>query len=90
MKFVWRAEPFQFTTDPLTKFEPFTVSKNPVGLQNGVDGKELDGADRDEMTGAGPGGGLIVNRTTFDNSVVVVALVLEVADTAEPGIWTAT
>jgi len=26
----------------------------------------------------------------FDNSVVVVALVLEVAETAEPGIWTAT
>ena len=50
----------------------------------------MDCAERDEMTGAGPGGGLIVKRTMFDNSVVVVALVLEVADTAEPGIWIAT
>lgn len=30
---VVRGEPFQFTTDELSKFEPVTVSVNPVGLQ---------------------------------------------------------
>ena len=30
---VARGEPFQFTTDALSKFEPVTVSVNPVGLQ---------------------------------------------------------
>jgi hypothetical protein len=30
---VARGEPFQFTTDELSKFEPMTVSVNPVGLQ---------------------------------------------------------
>ena len=30
---VTRGEPFQFTTDALSKFEPVTVSVNPVGLQ---------------------------------------------------------
>ena len=43
-----------------------------------------------ELTvGAGPGAELIVKYTTFEISVVVVALVLEVPETAEPGIWTA-
>jgi hypothetical protein len=28
-----RGEPFQFTTDPLSKFEPVTVSVNPAELQ---------------------------------------------------------
>jgi hypothetical protein len=58
----------------------------PFGWQYCVDASEVDGAERDVIVGAGPDGGLIVNRTMFDNSVVVVALVLEVADTAEPGI----
>ena len=31
-----RAEPFQSTTEPLTKFVPLTVSVNPVGLHEGV------------------------------------------------------
>ena len=30
---VARGEPFQFTTDALSKFEPVTVSVNPAGLQ---------------------------------------------------------
>ena len=30
---VARCEPFQFTTDELSKFEPMTVSVNPAGLQ---------------------------------------------------------
>ena len=30
---VARGEPFQFTTDALSKFEPATASVNPVGLQ---------------------------------------------------------
>jgi len=30
---VARGEPFQFTSDALSKFEPVTVSVNPVGLQ---------------------------------------------------------
>ena len=30
---VVRGEPFQFTTEALSKFEPLTVSVNPVGLQ---------------------------------------------------------
>jgi hypothetical protein len=33
---VARAEPFQFTTDPLKKFVPFTVRVNPVAAQDGV------------------------------------------------------
>lgn len=69
---------------------PITVSVKLLGLQYGVDGIELDGAERDATVGSGPAAALIVKRTMFDTSVVVVALVLEVAATAEPGIWTAT
>jgi hypothetical protein len=32
-KVVMRGEPFQFTTDELSKFEPMTVSLNPAELQ---------------------------------------------------------
>jgi hypothetical protein len=39
--------------------------------------------------GVGPGEGLIVKLEMFDISVVVVALVLEDPETAEPGICTA-
>src|SRR5580692_4320128 len=33
---VGREEPFQSTTDPFTKFVPFTCNVNPVALQLGV------------------------------------------------------
>jgi hypothetical protein len=87
---VARAEPFQLTTDPLTKFVPFTVNAKPVGLQYGADDIEVDGATREVIVGAGSGTGLTVKNTTFDTSVVVVAVVPEAPETAEPGIWTAT
>lgn len=87
---VARGEPFQFTTEPFTKFVPFTVSVNPAEPQYGADGSELDGAERDVTVGGGPGAGLIVKRTMLDTSVVVVACVLEAPATAEPGIWMAT
>jgi hypothetical protein len=77
---VARGEPFQFTTAPFTKFVPFTVSVKLLGLQNGVDAIEFGGAERDEIVGAGPAAGLIVKRTMFDTSVVVVAVVLEDPD----------
>ena len=85
MNAVARCEPFQFTFDPLSKFEPATVSVNPVGLQYGVEDGEVE-----VTVGNGPGVGLIVKFTTFDCSVVVVAVVPEAPETAEPGIWTAT
>jgi hypothetical protein len=53
---VTRAEPFQFTTEPLTKFAPFTVSVNPVALHEGV---ELDEVVEDVTVDID--GGTIVN-----------------------------
>lgn len=47
-------------------------------------------AESDAIVGAGPGEGFTLKLTTFDTSVVVVALVPEAPETAEPGIWTAT
>lgn len=35
---VWRPLPFQFTTEPFTKFTPFTVSVIPDAVQEGVEG----------------------------------------------------
>ena len=47
-------------------------------------------ADSEVIDGGVGGVGLIVKRTTFDISVVVVLLTFCVADCAEPGICTAT
>jgi hypothetical protein len=86
---VARGEPFQFTTETLSKFEPMTVSVNPVGLHAGVAGIDVVDAEIALTTGNVPRAGLIVKFTTLDTSVVVVALILEDPETAEPGIWTA-
>ena len=89
-KVVARGNPFQFTTEPFAKFEPFTVNVNPLGWQYGVDESEVEGAETDVITGAGPAAAPILKLTMFETSVVVVAVVLEDPETAEPGIWTAT
>jgi hypothetical protein len=81
--------PFQFTTASLVKFVPFTVSVKPCVLHAGVEAVEVVDAEREVIAGGVPGGAPIVNRTTFDTSVVVVLLTFEVADCAEPGICTA-
>lgn len=51
-------------------------------------------AETDEITGSGPGAGLILKNTMFDTSVVFaefgVLFMLAVPETAEPGIWTDT
>jgi hypothetical protein len=86
MNVVTRGEPFQFTTDELSKLEPATVSVNPVGLQYGVEGSEVVDAESEVITGRAPGVAIIVKFTTFETSVVVVAVVPEAPETAEPGI----
>jgi hypothetical protein len=83
---VTRGEPFQFTVvAPFIKFVPFTVSVIPFGWQYGVEDTEMDA-----IVGNGPGTGLTVKLTKSDTSVVVVAVMPEAPETAEPGIWTAT
>lgn len=84
------AVPFQLTTESLVKFDPFTVSVKPVGLQYGEEAAEVVDADRDVIDGGVPGVAVIVKRTTLEISVVVVLLTFCVADWDEPGICTAT
>jgi len=74
------ATPFQFTTESLVKFVPFTVSVKPWELQYGVEAAEVVDADREVIAGGVPAAVLIVKRTTFDTSVVVVLLTFDVAD----------
>ena len=47
-------------------------------------------AESEVIVGAAPGAALIEKKTIFDTSVVVVLLMFDVAEVAEPGIWTAT
>src|SRR5580700_6539687 len=60
-KVVVRAEPFQSTTEPVTKFVPFTVKVNPVGLHDGVVFDEVVEDDKEVIVG-----GRIVNGSSPD------------------------
>jgi hypothetical protein len=88
-KVVARGVPFQFTFDALSKFEPVTVSVIPAGLQYGVEDADVVEADSEVTTGSAPRVGLMMKFTTLETSVVVVAVVPEAPETAEPGICTA-
>jgi len=85
---VARGVPFQLTTDPDTKFVPFTTSVKPDEPQYGIEaiGVEDGEIEVDVMVGAAAGCALIVKFTRFDTSVVVVAVVPEAPETADPGI----
>ena len=87
---VARGEPFQLTTASVVKFVPFTASVRPAPLQYGVEACDVVEAESEVTAGPGPGVLVIVKRTIFEISVVVVALVLEVPDWAEPGTSMAT
>jgi hypothetical protein len=50
-KVVARAELFQSTTEPLTKFAPFTVRVNPEGLHDGVVFDEVVEDDKEVIEG---------------------------------------
>jgi hypothetical protein len=72
---VARAEPFQFTSDALTKFVPVTVSVKPEALHEGVEFDEVVEADNAVMAGGAivkgtdvgeaPPPGFRLNRDTF-------------------------
>jgi hypothetical protein len=51
-KVVWRARPFQFTTEASTKSVPFTVSVIPEELHDGVELDEFVEEEREVMAGA--------------------------------------
>jgi hypothetical protein len=89
-KVVARGKPFQFTIASLVKFVPVTVSVIPAALQYGVEACEVVEAESEVIAGGVPVALLIVKKTTLETSVVVVAVVLEEPDVAEPGISTAT
>lgn len=82
--------PFQFTLASLVKFVPFTVSVKPCVLQDGVEAPEVVDAESDVSAGEVAGTVEMVNSTTFETSLVVVALIFCVGDCAEPGIRTDT
>lgn len=79
-KVVVCAAPLQFTTASLVKFVPVTVSAKPWELQYGVEAAEVVDAESEVITGGFPGVVLIVKRTIFDTSVVVVLFTFDVAD----------
>jgi hypothetical protein len=74
-KDVTRAEPFQSTTEPFTKFAPFTVRINPEGVHDAVvlstveaedDSEEIEGAaivNEMDVGDAPPPGPLVDTRT---------------------------
>ena len=87
-KVVARGVPFQLTTEAATKFVPFTTRVNPDAPQYGMEatGVEDGEIEVEVIVGEGGGCGPIVKFTRFDTSVVVVAVVPEDPETAEPGI----
>jgi hypothetical protein len=87
-KVVARGVPFQLTTEAATKFVPFTTRMNPDAPQYGMEatGVEEGEIEVEVIVGGGGGCGPIVKFTRFDTSVVVVAVVPEDPETAEPGI----
>lgn len=91
-KVVARGVPFQLTTEAATKFVPFTTRVNPDAPQYGIEATGVEDGEIEVEVIVGGGGGCapIVKFTRFDTSVVVVAVVPEDPETAEPGIWTAT
>jgi hypothetical protein len=52
---VGRGDPFQLTTEPLTKFVPFTVRVKPAGLQYDVEDAETDVTVGAEIVNVAPG-----------------------------------
>lgn len=87
-KVVARGVPFKLTTEAATKFVPFTTRVNPDAPQYDIEatGVEDGEIEVEVIVGGGGGGGPIVKFTRFDTSVVVVAVVPEDPETAEPGI----
>ncbi len=69
---------------------PVTVRVIPVALQYGVEAWDVVDAESDVTAGGVPLTLPTVKATTFETSVVVVALVLEEPEMAEPGISIAT
>jgi hypothetical protein len=87
-KVVGRGVPLQLITEAATKFVPFTTRVNPDAPQYGMEatGVEDGEIEVDVIVGGGGGAAPIVKFTRLDTSVVVVAVVPEDPETAEPGI----
>jgi hypothetical protein len=78
-KVVGRGEPFQFTTTPLPKPVPLTVSVRPTGLQYAVDADPVVDAERDVMVGATTG-----NATPLDAPPPPPDVVLKTVTVGDP------